>query len=123
VQALAQPLGDAVKLVGETAQWVGMNAMGDLRKAFACSVPFLRLLGTVAGGWQLFRAAQIAAEKLAAGESDPYYAAKIRTASFYAHHVLTQTAWLQKQITEGAGDVIAGDDELFEVERRALVTA
>ena len=38
-----------------------MNAMGDLHKAFACSVPYLQLWGIVAGGWQMARAAQIAA--------------------------------------------------------------
>ncbi len=27
-----------------------MNAMGDLHKAFACSVPYLKLWGVVAGG-------------------------------------------------------------------------
>jgi len=40
-----------------------------------------------------------------------------------AHNVLSQAAWLQKQIVEGSGDVMAGGDETFEVERRALVTA
>ncbi len=37
--------------------------------------------------------------------------------------MLTQYAWLQKQIVEGSVDVMAGSDEMFEVERRALVTA
>ncbi|HYZ15632.1 MAG TPA: acyl-CoA dehydrogenase, partial [Candidatus Acidoferrum sp.] len=123
VAALAEPLTAAVKGLGETAQWLGMNAMGDLRTAFACSVPFLRYFGIVAGGWQLFRSAKIAAEKLAAGETDEFYQTKIATATFYAHHVLTQGLWLQKQITEGSRDVLSGSDEMFDVERRALQTA
>jgi butyryl-CoA dehydrogenase len=94
-----------------------------LRTAFACSVPFLRYFGIVAGAWQLFRGAKIAAEKLAAGETDEFYTAKIATATFYAHHVLTQAAWLRKQITEGSADVMAGSDEIFEVDRRSLQTA
>jgi 3-(methylthio)propanoyl-CoA dehydrogenase len=122
VKALAQPLADATKLLGETAQFIGMSAMGDLHKAFANSVPFLNFVGIVAGGWQLFRGAKIAAEKLAAGDSDPFYTAKIQTATFYAHNVLSQAAWLQKQIAEGSGDVMAGSDEMFDVERRALVS-
>jgi alkylation response protein AidB-like acyl-CoA dehydrogenase len=123
VKALAQPLADAVKGLGDTAQFIGMTAMGDLHKAFANSVPFLNFFGIVAGGWQLFRGAKIAAEKLAAGDSDPFYTAKIQTATYYAHNVLSQAAWLQKQIVEGSGDVMAGTDDNFEVERRALVTA
>ena len=123
VKALAQPLAEATKSLGDTAQFIGMSAMGDLHKAFANSVPFLNFFGIVAGGWQLFRGAKIAAEKLAGGDSDPFYTAKIQTATFYAHNVLSQAAWLQKQITEGSGDVMAGSDDMFEVERRALVTA
>ncbi|HEY0395765.1 MAG TPA: acyl-CoA dehydrogenase C-terminal domain-containing protein [Candidatus Elarobacter sp.] len=123
VKALAQPLAEATKSLGDTAQFIGMSAMGDLHKAFANSVPFLNFFGIVAGGWQLFRGAKIAAEKLAAGDSDPFYTAKIQTATFYAHNVLSQAAWLQKQITEGSGDVMAGTDDMFEVERRALATA
>ena len=73
-------------------------------------------------GWQLFRGAKVAAEKLAAGDNDAFYTAKIQTATFYAHHVLSQGAWYRKQITEGSGDVMAGNDEMFEVERRSLAT-
>jgi len=123
VKALAQPLADATKQLGEAAQWIGMNAMGDLSKSMANSVPFLNFFGVVAGGWQLFRGAKVAAEKIGAGDADPFYAAKIQTATFYAHNVLSQAAWLQKQITEGSGSVMAGDAGIFEVERRALVTA
>jgi alkylation response protein AidB-like acyl-CoA dehydrogenase len=123
LKELGAALGAATKALGETAQWLGMNAMGDLRTAFAGSVPFLKFFGIVAGGWQLFRGAKVAAEKIAAGDTDAFYAAKLRTATFYAHHVLSQYAYLQKQITEGSADVMAGDDEMFEVERRALATA
>jgi 3-(methylthio)propanoyl-CoA dehydrogenase len=123
VKALAAPLAEATKQLGDTAQFIGMSAMGDTRKAFANSVPFLNFFGIVAGGWQLFRGAKIAAEKLAAGDSDPFYTAKLDTATFYAHSVLSQSAWLQKQIVEGSGAVTAGSDDMFDVERRALVTA
>jgi alkylation response protein AidB-like acyl-CoA dehydrogenase len=123
VKALAQPLADATKALGDTAQFIGMTAMGDTRTAFANSVPFMNFFGIVAGGWQLFRGAKIAAEKLAAGDADPFYTAKLDTATFYAHNVLSQSAWLQKQIVEGSKGVMAGSDDMFEVERRALVTA
>jgi len=123
LKALGASLAEAAKALGDTAQWIGMNAMGDLRAAFAASVPFLKFFGIVAGGWQLFRGAKIAAEKIAAGDADPFYAAKLQTATFYAHHVLAQHAYLQKQIVEGSADVMAGSDEMFDVERRALVTA
>jgi butyryl-CoA dehydrogenase len=96
--------------------------MGDLNRAFACSVPYLRLWGTVAGGWQMARAALISAAKIAAGDADAeFYRAKLATAAFYATHVLSQAAWLKRQIVEGAGDVMALNETQFDLDRKAAV--
>ena len=119
VKRIGEALGKALLVLQETSQWVGMNAMGDLNKAFACSVPYLRLWGTIAGGWQMARAAQIAAAKIAAGDADAeFYRAKLATAGFYATHVLTQCAWYQRQIVEGSGDVMTLDETQFELDRK-----
>ncbi len=123
VAALGAALREATKALGEAAQAIGMSAMGDLRPAFACSVPFLRFFGIVAGGWQLFRAAKIACEKRAAGDLDEFYAAKIATATFYAHHILSQSEWLRREIVEGSGDVMALSEEQFELDRKVAVSA
>jgi butyryl-CoA dehydrogenase len=85
-------------------------------------VPYLRLWGTVAGGWQMARAAQIAAAKIAAGDPEAdFYRAKLATASFYASHVLSQCAWYQRQIVDGSGDVMALNETEFELDRKAAV--
>jgi len=73
-------------------------AEGCAPAVFAGAVPFLKLMGIVAGGWQMARAAQISAEKLGAGSSDDFYKAKIKTARFYADHVLSQALWLKHEI-------------------------
>jgi alkylation response protein AidB-like acyl-CoA dehydrogenase len=62
-------LANALASLSETSDWIGMTAMGDLRVAVACSVPYLKLWGITAGGWQMARAAKIAAEKIAAGDA------------------------------------------------------
>ena len=122
VKRIGESLSAGLKALNETSQWIGMNAMGDLHKAFACSVPYLRLWGTVAGGWQMARAAQIAAAKIAAGDPEAdFYRAKLATASFYASHVLSQCAWYQRQIVEGSGDVMALSETQFELDRKATV--
>ncbi|MBV8345332.1 MAG: acyl-CoA dehydrogenase C-terminal domain-containing protein, partial [Candidatus Eremiobacteraeota bacterium] len=82
------------------------------------------LWGTVAGGWQMARAAKIAAAKVAAGDADAeFYRAKLATAAFYATHVLSQSAWYQRQIVEGSGDVMTLDETQFELDRKSMVTA
>jgi alkylation response protein AidB-like acyl-CoA dehydrogenase len=122
VKRIGEALGKALLALSETSQWIGMNAMGDLRKAFACSVPYLRFWGTVAGGWQMARAAQIAAAKIAAGDAEAeFYRAKLGTAGFYATHVLAQCAWYQRQIVEGSADVTALSDAQFDLDRNRAV--
>jgi butyryl-CoA dehydrogenase len=98
--------------------------MGDLRKAVACSVPYLKLWGITAGGWQMARAALVAANKLASGDADAeFYKAKIATARFYATHVLTQSAYLKRQIADGSGDVMALTEAQFDLDRKSPVVA
>ena len=123
VKAIGEGLLKSIASLAEVSQWIGMNAMGDLRKAFACSVPYLKLWGVVAGGWQMARAAKVAAEKIAAGDKDPFYPAKITTAKFYASHVLTQGAWYKRQIIDGSGDVMTLPEDAFELDRKTVVTA
>ena len=60
----------------------------DPRVQFAGAVPFLKLMGIVAGGWQMARAALAAEKKVP--EDKAFYEAKIATARFYADHVLVQ---------------------------------
>ncbi len=83
---------------------IGMSAMGDLHQAFACSVPYLRLWGTVAGGWQMARAGEDLGRQRSprATPKSEFYRAKLATAAFYATHVLSQAAVVSGQIVERA---------------------
>ncbi|HEY8313035.1 MAG TPA: acyl-CoA dehydrogenase [Candidatus Baltobacteraceae bacterium] len=124
VKTIGEAFAKSVATLAEVSQWIGMSAMGDLHAAFACSVPYLKLWGVVAGGWQMARAAQISARTLAAGEGDrEFYQAKLVTAKFYATHVLSQGAWLKRQIVDGSGDVMTQPEAAFDLDRKAAVTA
>jgi alkylation response protein AidB-like acyl-CoA dehydrogenase len=123
VKAIGEALLKSIGSLAEVSQWIGMNAMGDLKKAFACSVPYLKLWGVTAGGWQMARAAIVAADKIAGGDNDPFYSAKITTTKFYCSHVLTQGAWYKRQIIDGAGDVMSLPEDAFELDRKMTVTA
>ena len=46
------------------------------------------------GGWMMARAALVAQARIAAGDSDPFFPAKIATAYFYADHVMAAVAGL-----------------------------
>jgi 3-(methylthio)propanoyl-CoA dehydrogenase len=124
VRSIGEGLGKALSALNEASQSIGMNAMGDLHKAFACSVPYLRLWGVVAGGWQMARAAEIAAAKVASGDADAeFYKAKLATAKFYASHVLSQAAWYKRQIIDGSADVMGVSEAQLDLDRKLAVTA
>jgi alkylation response protein AidB-like acyl-CoA dehydrogenase len=124
IVAIKAELEKGVNALGEASSWIGMNAMSDLGRAFACSVPYLKLWGVVAGGWQMARAAKIAEARIAAGDPDAaFYRAKLTTARFYADHVMSQVPWLLHQIVHGSAGVMTLADDAYELDRRALATA
>jgi 3-(methylthio)propanoyl-CoA dehydrogenase len=124
LKAIAGALRSGADALAESSQWIGMNAMGDLRKAFACSVPYLKLWGIVAGGWQMARAAQVAQRKVAANDPEgDFYKAKLATARFYASHILSQAPALRTQIVHGAADVMAMPESQLDLDRKSAVLA
>ncbi len=78
----------------------------------AVSVPYLRLCGYVIGGWLLAKSAAVAAAQGPGGERE-FYAAKIRTAAFYAAQVLPIALGLARVIEGGAASVVETDAALI----------
>jgi alkylation response protein AidB-like acyl-CoA dehydrogenase len=112
LSAVAARLRDGVAALEQAAQWIVATYGADIRRASVGAVPFLELFGTVAGGWQLARAALAAHKRLAAGGDDAaFYRAKIQTARFYADHMLVKAAALAKTVTSGADAALAIEDE------------
>jgi alkylation response protein AidB-like acyl-CoA dehydrogenase len=87
----------------------------DPRATFAGAVPFLKLLGIVAGGWQMARAALIAEKHLSGKETtdQAFFSAKIATARFYGDHVLVQAPALRNTVVNGSAAVMALSDDQF----------
>jgi alkylation response protein AidB-like acyl-CoA dehydrogenase len=124
VKAIGEALLKGLATLTEVSQWMGMTGMGDMNKALACSVPYLKLWGVVAGGWMMARSAQIATAKIAAGDPEAeFYKAKLATAKFYSTHVLSQGAYYKRQIVDGSGDVMTVTEEQFDLDRKMAVTA
>ncbi len=85
----------------------------DIKAASVGSVPMLKLLGIVAGGWQMARAALISQQHVDAGTTDTFYQNKIHSARFYADHVLSQASGLSYAVVNGADGAWALEDDAF----------
>ena len=103
----------AVDALERAVFWIVANFSTDPKAAHAGAVPFLYLFGIVAGGWQMGRAAVIARSKIAAGETDPFWAAKLATTRFYADHFLTQASGLAESVVAGAAGALELADDSF----------
>ena len=59
------------------------------------------------------RAALVAQGKLAGGDTDPFYPAKIATARFYADHVMTAAPGLALEVVQGGASALELDESMF----------
>ncbi|HZQ61918.1 MAG TPA: acyl-CoA dehydrogenase [Casimicrobiaceae bacterium] len=114
LQEIGGSLVAAVESLEPALAWMLASFAGEPRAAHAAAVPYLKLWGIVAGGWQLARAAQVASRQLAGGAGDAdFLRAKIATAQFYASNILPQALALSRTVTQGADAALALPAEQF----------
>jgi hypothetical protein len=61
----------------------------------------------------LARGALVAKDKIAAGDADPFFPAKIATAHFYADHVMAAVTGLAQEVVQGGASALTLDDAMF----------
>ena len=110
VKVLRSALARGAKAVSDCVDFV--VAEKNPHAAFAGAVPFLKLMGIVAGGWQMARAA-LAAERLLGSGDRSFLEAKIATARFFADHVLVQAPALRDTVVNGGAGVMALSEDQF----------
>ena len=110
IKALRDQLAQGAQAVADCVNFIVESK--DPRGTFAGAVPFLKLMGIVAGGWQMARAALAAEKKLASGDK-PFLEAKIATARFYGDHVLVQASALRDTVVKGSATVMSLSEDQF----------
>ena len=111
--AIDTALGRGIEALQQATDYIVANYGKDVRAVAAGAVPFLRLMGIVCGGWMMARAALVAQGKIAAGDADPFFPAKIATAHFYADHVMAAAAGLAQEVVQGGASALALDEAMF----------
>ena len=105
---IGQRLALGLDAFDDAIDYMVAHARSDPRAAYAGSVPYLMLAGTVLAGWQMGRAALAAQRRLADGDPDSdFLRAKVGTARFYADHILSRAAGYRDSIVDGAAGVLA----------------
>ena len=107
-------LEDGIEAVEEATAILIERVDQSPNDALAGATPYLRLLGTVVGGWLMGKAALAARRLLEAGEGDAdFLTAKVATARFYGEQLLPPAIALVEAVEADAGLLFAIPDEAF----------
>ena len=108
LSAQGKSLSEAIDQLQAATEWIVQTFPGNPNAVAAVAVPYLKLFGTVAGGWMMARAAQVAVRKRGdAGADTRFYEAKLVTTRFYCEHILPQAGGLMRTVVSGAESVLA----------------
>ncbi len=115
---IADGFADNIDALEMAADWILANGRDRLAEVLAGAVPFLMLLGTVCGGWQLTRATLAARRRLKgaagaalrAGDDTAYLASLVELTRFYFATYGPQAAAQATTVRE-SGMALSGFDE------------
>ncbi len=91
---------------------IGFKGMQNPDEVGAASVDYLRVAGHLVFGYLFARMAQVALRAIAAGNSDPFYQAKLQTARFYFAKLFPETATLMRTARAGSRVLMDSDAAL-----------
>ena len=89
---------------------VGFKGFQNPDEVGAAAVDYLRVAGHLVFGYFFARMASVALKEIAAGNTDPFYPAKLQTARFYFAKLFPETASLMR--TARAGSKVLMDTDL-----------
>ena len=114
LKAFGKQLAAGISELKRATEWIVTMWSADQGAVGAGAVHYLKLAGTVCGGWMMGRSALVAARQLADGSSDlAFLKAKILTTRFYGDHIITLATGFADAITTGADSVLQMEEAYF----------
>jgi acyl-CoA dehydrogenase len=104
---IAVPLARSLKAFEEVSHWFLQEASNDVDLAGSVSVNYLMMMGNLVCGWLMARAAVAAKQHLDAGADDEFYRNKIKTATFFAEHILSRCEGLKYSVKAGSSSIMS----------------
>jgi hypothetical protein len=97
----------------EATTWLIQNGFANPDNAGAASMDYLRLFGLTGLAYMWALMARAANARIAAGDADPYYAAKLMVGRYFLERVLPDAGACLAKLTAGAEAVMALPAEAF----------
>ena len=96
------PLAMLAEQMSKFTTELGFKGMQNPDEVGAAAVDYLRVAGHLVFGYFWARMAQVALREVGAGNSDPFYLAKLQTARFYFAKLFPETATLMRTARSGS---------------------
>jgi hypothetical protein len=110
-KAIGAVLDRAIKTLVDTTQWMLESFAGNPQAPAASAAPYLMLFGVTAGGWMMGESALVAERRRTdQGGDQVFYLGKIKTARFYADHILPRVFALAHEVINGAESLLSIED-------------
>ena len=110
---LQQGFSVALDALDDATHYYLQNAATDPDLGSAVGFDYLMLAGNVVCAWLMGRAAIAAQKHIGAGSNDSFYAHKIRTAVYFAEHVLPRAQSQALMVKAGSASVMGIDADVF----------
>ncbi|NWE53638.1 acyl-CoA dehydrogenase C-terminal domain-containing protein [Brevundimonas sp. P7753] len=92
IKPFVDGLADTKKKLQDGTMWLMQNGMANPDNAGAASTDYLHIFGLTALAYMWAQMAKSAQAKIAAGDADPYYAAKLQTGRYFVERILPDAA-------------------------------
>jgi alkylation response protein AidB-like acyl-CoA dehydrogenase len=100
------PLAQLAEQMPKFTTEIGFKAITNPDEVGGASVDYLRVAGHLVYAYFFARMASVALQKIAAGNADPFYSAKLQTARFYFARLLPETASLMRTARSGVANLL-----------------
>ncbi|MBC6983099.1 acyl-CoA dehydrogenase C-terminal domain-containing protein [Caulobacter sp. 17J80-11] len=106
-------LADTKAKLQEATFWLMQNGVANPDNAGAASTDYLHVFGLTALAYMWAQMAEAAQAKIAAGDTDPFYASKLTTGRFFLERILPDAAGHLAKLKTGADTMMALPAEAF----------
>ena len=113
IAPFVEGLAEARKKLQDGTMWLMQNGMQNPDNAGAASTDYLNIFGLTALAYMWAQMAKAAQAKIAAGDTDPYYAHKLATGRYFVERILPDAGAHLAKLQTGAEVLMALPAEAF----------
>ncbi|CAN5372803.1 acyl-CoA dehydrogenase C-terminal domain-containing protein [soil metagenome] len=113
LKPFAEGLADAKAKLQEATFWLMQNGLANPDNAGAASTDYLHLFGITACAYMWLKMAKAAQDRIAQGDVDPFYTAKLTTGRYFLARILPDCASHLAKLKNGAETMMALPAEAF----------